>query len=55
MSGDVLPNVVTALKIQQITSGEVPVEAWLTVKQDVASAIALAEQLGRDGAVVDYG
>ncbi len=55
VSGDVLPNVVTALKIQQITSGEVPVEAWLTVKQDVASAIALAEQLGRDGAVVDYG
>ena len=55
VSGDVLPNVVTALKIQQITSGEVPVEAWLTVKQYVASAIALAEQLGRDGAVVDYG
>lgn len=55
VSGDVLPNVVTALKIQQITSGEVPVEAWLTVKQDVAIAVSRQEQLGRDGAVVDYG
>lgn len=55
VSGDVLPNVVTALKIQQVTSGDVPVEAWLTVKEDVANAIALAEQLGRDGAVIEYG
>ena len=53
ISGDVLPNVVTALEIQQATQGEVPVEAWLTIKDDIQDAIRLVQAAQRGEVVYD--
>ena len=53
ISGDVLPNVVTALEIQKATQGEVPVEAWLTIKDDIQDAIRLVQAAQRGEEVYD--
>lgn len=53
ISGDVLPNVVTALEIQKATQGEVPVEAWLTIKDDIQDAIRLVQAAQRGEVVYD--
>jgi len=53
ISGDVLPNVVTALEIQKVTQGEVPVEAWLTIKDDIQDAIRLVQAAQRGEVVYD--
>lgn len=53
ISGDVLPNVVTALEIQKATQGEVPVEAWLTIKEDIQDAIRLVQAAQRGEVVYD--
>ena len=53
ISGDVLPNVVTALEIQKATQGEVPVEAWLTIKDDIQDAIRLVQAAQRGEVVFD--
>ncbi len=52
ISGDVIPSVVTALEIQKVTKGDVPVEAWLTVKVDLENAIRRYYQAARGGEVV---
>jgi len=51
ISGDVIPNVVTALEIQKVTKGDVPVEAWLTVKVDLENAIRRYYQAAQRGEV----
>jgi hypothetical protein len=43
---------VTALEIQKVTKGDVPVEAWLTVKVDLENAIRRYYQAARGGEVV---
>jgi|TARA_B100001057_G_scaffold499887_1_gene612342 transcriptional regulator with XRE-family HTH domain len=53
ISGDVLPNVVTALEIQKVTQGDVPVEAWLTIKDDIQDAIRLVQAAQRGEVVYD--
>ena len=53
ISGDVLPNVVTALEIQKATQGDVPVEAWLTIKEDIQDAIRLVQAAQRGEVVYD--
>jgi|TARA_Y100000289_G_C3874146_1_gene125143 transcriptional regulator with XRE-family HTH domain len=53
ISGDVLPNVVTALEIQKATQGDVPVEAWLTIKDDIQDAIRLVQAAQRGEVVYD--
>ena len=53
ISGDVLPNVVTALEIQKATKGDVPVEAWLTIKDDIQDAIRLVQAAQRGEVVYD--
>ena len=53
ISGDVLPNVVTALEIQKATQGDVPVEAWLTIKDDIQDAIRLVQAAQRGEVVFD--
>ncbi len=53
ISGDVLPNVVTALEIQKATQGDVPVEAWLTIKEDIQDAIRLVQAAQRGEVVFD--
>ena len=53
ISGDVLPNVVTALEIQKATQGDVPVEAWLTIKEDIQDAIRLVQAAQRGEGVYD--
>ena len=52
ISGDVIPSVVTALEIQKVTKGDVPVEAWLTVKVDLENAIRRYYQAAQRGEVV---
>jgi transcriptional regulator with XRE-family HTH domain len=53
ISGDVLPNVVTALEIQKATQGDVPVEAWLTIKDDIQDAIRIVQAAQRGEVVYD--
>lgn len=53
ISGDIIPNVVIALEIQKATKGEVPVEAWLTIKDDIQDAIRLVQAAQRGEVVID--
>ena len=53
ISGDVVPSVVTALKIQKITKNDVPVEAWLTVKDDIEDAIRSFQAAQRGEVIFD--